>query len=198
MNSTIYLLLFSIIFFFFAFIFRTYLLWKNTGINPLTFDGSDDAHDFNGKLFKIITILNFSVVLVYTFWENFYEYLIPIWYLESSNLQIIGWCLLCFSLIWVIFAQLQMKDSWRIGIDYNNKTDLITHGLFSISRNPIFLGIMVTDLGFFLVIPNAITLLILVWSISTIHNQVRLEESFLKKMHGKKYLDYQDEVGRWF
>jgi protein-S-isoprenylcysteine O-methyltransferase Ste14 len=31
-----------------------------------------------------------------------------------------------------------MDNSWRIGIDEENKTGLVTKGIFSISRNPIF------------------------------------------------------------
>jgi protein-S-isoprenylcysteine O-methyltransferase Ste14 len=35
---------------------------------------------------------------------------------------------------------MQMGDSWRIGIDQEQKTSLVRHGVFKLSRNPIFLG----------------------------------------------------------
>ena len=109
----------------------------------------------------------------------------------------IGWGLLHGSLIWIFIAQLQMSDSWRIGIDQENETELVSKGLFSISRNPIFFGIIIADLGLFLVIPNAFTLLISVLSIYAVQVQVRLEEVFLAQVHGEEYAQYCKQVRRW-
>jgi hypothetical protein len=33
-----------------AFFFRSYVVWKKTGINPVVFKGSDSAHDFIGRV----------------------------------------------------------------------------------------------------------------------------------------------------
>ena len=90
-----------------------------------------------------------------------------------------------------------MANSWRIGIDEKNKTKLVTKGLFSISRNPIFLGIMIANIGLFLVIPNAFTLLIISLSTISINIQVRLEEAFLKQEFENQYLEYSKKVRRW-
>jgi len=54
-------------------------------------------------------------------------------------------------------------------------------GIFRRSRNPIFLGMIATLIGFFLTIPNALTLLLLALGFVLIQNQVRLEEEFLIK-----------------
>jgi protein-S-isoprenylcysteine O-methyltransferase Ste14 len=53
-----------------------------------------------------------------------------------------------------------LKNSWRIGIDTKTKTELVTNGLFSISRNPIFFGMIITLIGVFLATPNALTVLL--------------------------------------
>lgn len=197
MAGQLYLFLFLIFYFLIVFFFRSYLLWKNTGINPMTFAGKDDAHGYNGKLFKLISFLELIVAGIYSFAGSWYEYLLPFWYLENSTLQIIGWALLHLSLIWVFMAQLQMANSWRIGIDAKNKMELVAKGLFSLSRNPIFLGIMMANVGLFLVIPNAFTLLISTLSSTAIQTQIRLEEAFLKESHGVVYSDYCEKVRRW-
>jgi len=194
----LYLFLFLIVYFFFVFFLRSYLLWKRTGVNPLTFSKSDDAHGYNGKIFTVISVLEFVVVFIFAFKSEWYQYLLPFWYLEYSYLQYIGFCLLSLSLLLVWVAQSQMANSWRIGIDEKNKTELVTNGLFSVSRNPIFLGIMIANLGLFLVIPNAFTLLIVSLSTVSINTQIRLEEAFLKSSHGKEYQDYLHQVRRWF
>jgi len=163
----------------------------------LTFSKSDDAHGYNGKIFTFISLLEFVVVFIYAFKSDWYQYLLPFWYLEHSILQYIGWGLLLFSLIFVWVAQSQMANSWRIGIDEKNKTELITSGLYTFSRNPIFLGVMIANLGLLLIIPNAFTLLIVSLSIASINTQIRLEESFLKTVHGQEYENYLKKVRRW-
>lgn len=167
-------------------------------MNPLTFKKTDNAHDYNGKVFTFITIFELIVVGIYAFKNEWYEYLLPFWYLKYPILQKIGWALLFLSLIVVWISQSQMSTSWRIGIDENNKTKLVTKGVFSISRNPIFLGIMIANIGLFLVIPNAFTLLIISLSTLSVNTQIRLEEEFLKREFGNEYIHYAEKVRRWF
>lgn len=128
----------SDIIFFIGICIKVHFAWRKTGINPLTFKKTDNAHDYNGKVFTFITIFELIVVGIYAFKNKWYEYLLPFWYLENPILQKIGWTLLVISLIVVWISQSQMANSWRIGIDENNKTKLVTNGVFSISRNPFF------------------------------------------------------------
>ena len=186
-----------IFYFFMVFVVRSVILWKKTGINPLTFDKTDDAHGYNGRIYKAISYIELVIVGIYAFKNEWYEFLLPFWYLESYWLQKIGWGLLILSLIIVWIAQTQMAKSWRIGIDEKNKSELVTHGLFSVSRNPIFLGIMLANIGLFMVIPNAFTLLIISLSTTSINTQIRLEENFLKKEFGAEYETYLKKVRRW-
>ena len=102
------------------------------------------------------------------------------------------------SLGWTVLAQIQMGNSWRIGIDEEKETALVQSGLFRFSRNPIFLGMIVTLAGVFLIIPNALTLLFLVLGFVLIQIQVRLEEEFLAQAHGTEYENFQREGRRWF
>lgn len=193
----LFLFLFLIVYLFLIFFLRSYLLWKRTGINPLTFSKSDDAHGYNGKVFTFISLLEFVVVFIYAFKNEWYSYLLPFWYLEHSYLQYIGWGLLLLSLGLVWIAQTQMANSWRIGVDEKNKTELVTKGLFSVSRNPIFFGVMITNIGLLLIMPNAFTLLIVSLSTVSINTQIRLEEAFLKSTHGNAYEQYLNKVRRW-
>ncbi|PQJ73622.1 hypothetical protein BTO14_10235 [Polaribacter butkevichii] len=186
-----------ILYFLLVFVLRSLLLWKKTGINPLTFNKTDNAHGFNGKVFTFISFLELIVVGIYAFKSEWYEYLLPFWYIENSTLHKICWALLFLSLIVVWISQSQMANSWRIGIDENNKTKLVTNGMFSISRNPIFLGIMIANIGLFLAIPNAFTLLIISLSTISINTQIRLEEEFLKREFENDYLEYAKKVRRW-
>jgi protein-S-isoprenylcysteine O-methyltransferase Ste14 len=90
-----------------------------------------------------------------------------------------------------------MGEAWRIGIDSEHRTPLVRKGVFGVSRNPIFLGMMITLLGLFLTIPNALTLLALGLGVVMIGAQVRLEEEHLSKLHPNEYADYRKRVRRW-
>ena len=90
-----------------------------------------------------------------------------------------------------------MGNSWRIGIDSEHRTELVRSGVFKISRNPIFVGMMVTLLGLFFTIPNMVTLITLLVGVILIGIQVRLEEEYLTKTHGDNYIEYSRNVRRW-
>lgn len=197
MSLRLFLPIYLVVYVTAAFFWRSYVVWKKTGVNPVVFKGSDDAHDFIGRVFKLGFAVIVVVVVVYSFFPGAYQYLAPIPWLERMWIRSAGITFLIASLLWTILAQARMGDSWRIGIDSEHKTKLVQTGIFRISRNPIFLGIMVTLLGLFLVIPNAILLVVLVLGVVIINIQVRLEEEYLKAMHGDEYAAYTQRVGRW-
>jgi len=178
-------------------VWRSYSVWRKSGINPVVFKHSDDAHDFIGKVFKLLFGVVVLVVVLYSVFPIAYQYLLPIPWLDGDWIKVTGVALLIASLIWTIVAQSQMGESWRIGIDNEHKTQLVEAGVFGISRNPIFLGIMVTILGLLLALPNAITLTLLVLAFVLVNIQVRLEEEHLKTMIGDEYVLYSQRVRRW-
>ncbi len=51
-------------------------------------------------------------------------------------------------------AVLCIKDSWRAGIPENDKTDIVTSGIYAFSRNPAFLGFDIMYIGVFLMYAN--------------------------------------------
>ncbi len=181
----------------FAFFWRSFLVWKRTGVNPYVFGKTDNAHDFAGMLFRLTMVAIVIVVILHAVSSKAYAYLAPIIWLDRAILKYAGLSLLAASLIWTLIAQAQMGNSWRIGIDANTKTQLVTHGIFAISRNPIFLGMRVTLLGFFLILPNAVTLAILALGEALVQIQVRLEEEYLHQTHGEEYRKYCQRTRRW-
>jgi len=180
-----------------AFFLRSFLVWKRTGVNPYVLGKADNAHDFVGMLFRLTIFAITAVVLLFAISNTAYAYLTPIHWLEQPALMLIGLGLLLASLIWTLIAQAQMGNSWRIGIDAETKTQLVQHGVFRLSRNPIFLGMRVTLLGFFLILPNAVTFAALILGEALMQIQVRLEEEHLRQTHGEEYREYCQSTRRW-
>jgi protein-S-isoprenylcysteine O-methyltransferase Ste14 len=193
-----FLLIYLIVYFAAAFVWRSYLVWRRTGVNPYVLGSTDDAHGFIGTLFRLTVIATALVVLIYTFLPSWYAYLTPIPWLEYPVVTSIGVVLLLLSLGWIVIAQAQMGNAWRIGVDQNTATSLVEHGLFAISRNPIFLGMRLNLLGLFLVLPTAATLAIWLVGDVLMQIQVRLEEEHLLRLHGDRYRTYWQKTGRWW
>lgn len=193
----IFLPLYFLAWFVLAFAWRSYLTWKRTGRNPYRLGKTDNAHDFVGVLSRLTMIVCVGVVLIHSLSSELYGYLAPIAWLQHPALVMLGIALLLVSFVWILIAQKQMGDSWRIGIDHELKTQLVREGVFKLSRNPIFLGMRINLLGLFLILPNAITLTVLVLGDALMQTQVRLEEEYLSRIHGAEYEQYRRQTRRW-
>jgi protein-S-isoprenylcysteine O-methyltransferase Ste14 len=192
----IYLPAFIMAYLLISFVVPSIRVYKQTGINPVTFGNSDNAHDYIGGVMKLITGILVLTVFFHSLFPGLYNWLVPIPYLQNSIVQVAGLILAHLALFWIVLAQQQMKNSWRIGIDEKNKTGLVTHGLFAYSRNPVFLGMLFSVLGLFLVLPNLLTFFVAGSSYIIIQIQIRLEEVFLQKQHGDAYALYRATVRR--
>jgi len=188
---------YMILFYGIAFFWRSFQTWRKTGINPYRLQNPDGIHGLAGRIYRLISFASASVVIIYAFWDAIYAYLTPISWLEIPWLVGLGLFLLFASLVWILIAQFHMGSSWRIGIDDENATDLVTTGIFGISRNPIFLGVRLNMLGLFLVLPNAATLAIWLLGDVMLQVQVLLEEDYLQDAHGEAYRRYMQQVRRW-
>ncbi|MDP3927864.1 MAG: isoprenylcysteine carboxylmethyltransferase family protein [Bacteroidota bacterium] len=188
--------IYFIIYFGLAFVLKSLLVAKKIGKYPLVLPKDDSAFGLIGRYFKLTLIAMFMYVLAFAFFPAWHAIFLPITALEVVAIKYIGLALLVVALIWTILAQKHMKNSWRIGIDNETKTELVTSGLFGLSRNPIFFGMILSLIGLFLSTPNAFTALFLILGYVLIQIQIRLEEDFLMKEHGEKYLRYKQKVRR--
>ena len=185
-----------IIYFGIAFVAKSIIVANRIGKNPLVLPNNDTAYGLIGFYFKLTMILMFVYVLLFAFIPTLYDNFLPIQQLDTLIITYVGLGLLSLALIWTILAQAHIKNSWRIGIDTETKTELITTGLFQISRNPIFFGMIISLVGLFLTTPNALTALFLILGYVLIQIQIRLEEDFLTEQHGQIYLTYKQKVRR--
>lgn len=193
----IFLPVYFSIYFLSAFVWRSVIVSRHIGKSPVVFPKDDSAYSLVGFYFKITTLCVFAYIVAYSFFPEMSENIYPIRNLSSLYIRIAGISLLISSLIWILIAQYDMQNSWRIGIDLNQKTELIQSGLFSVSRNPIFLGMILNLLGLFFLTPNLFTLIFLILGFVLIQIQIRLEEDYLLKAHPQAYSNYKKKVRRF-
>lgn len=95
-------------------------------------------------------------------------------------------------------AQLAMGDSWRVGVDPEERTALVTNGPFHLVRNPIYSAMLPTVLGLVLMVPSALAIAAIVTLFVGLELQVRrVEEPYLLETHGEEYASYAARVGRF-
>jgi protein-S-isoprenylcysteine O-methyltransferase Ste14 len=122
----------------------------------------------------------------------------PIPTLDSTAGNAVGLVLAAGGVVLTFGAQLAMGDAWRIGVDPEERTQLVTGGPFKLVRNPIYSAMIPTVLGLVLMVPNILAIVVLVTLVTALELQVRLvEEPYLLRTHGREYADYAAQVGRF-
>lgn len=124
--------------------------------------------------------------------------LTPIHALHTPWIQAAGTVLAVVGIAATIYSQLDMGESWRIGVDSTATTALVRHGVFARVRNPIFTAMLTFAAGITLMTPNPLALTAFWVLLGTIELQVRVvEEPYLARVHGDAYRHYRSTVGRF-
>jgi protein-S-isoprenylcysteine O-methyltransferase Ste14 len=97
-----------------------------------------------------------------------------------------------------LWAQFAMGESWRVGVDTEERTALITTGPFRWVRNPIYTAMLLFTVGLALVVPNAVSVAALAAVVITLEYHVRaVEEPYLARVHGAAYTQWAARAGRF-
>jgi protein-S-isoprenylcysteine O-methyltransferase Ste14 len=126
------------------------------------------------------------------------DVLAPIGAVDGPGAHALGLVLFGLGLAATLYAQLAMGESWRVGVDESERTDLVTGGPFAVVRNPIFAAMIPTSLGLALMVPNVVALAGFAALLLALEIQVRLvEEPYLRRVHGQAYASYAARTGRF-
>lgn len=122
----------------------------------------------------------------------------PLGVLQHPLVHAAGIAIAVLGIAVTLASQLGLGASWRIGIDETERTALVTSRAFAIVRNPIFTAVILTLTGLGLMVPNPVAVAGLVIAVVGIELQVRrVEEPYLRRVHGRAYTDYTSTVGRF-
>nr|WP_198151979.1 isoprenylcysteine carboxylmethyltransferase family protein [Kibdelosporangium sp. MJ126-NF4]CEL22481.1 Putative protein-S-isoprenylcysteine methyltransferase [Kibdelosporangium sp. MJ126-NF4]CTQ89337.1 Putative protein-S-isoprenylcysteine methyltransferase [Kibdelosporangium sp. MJ126-NF4] len=122
----------------------------------------------------------------------------PLPALVAPPIQITGVVLAVLGFLGTVAAQHTMGPSWRVGVNPDEATGLVTQGAFTVVRNPIFATTVLCFTGLTLMAPNVIALVGFAGMLVSVELQVRVvEEPYLRRLHGDAYADYGSRVGRF-
>ncbi|ARD44753.1 isoprenylcysteine carboxylmethyltransferase family protein [Colwellia sp. PAMC 21821] len=152
---------------------------------------------WNHMTFRLFRVTIWLVCLFRLFFPNLDNYLGILPSLDHAVILITGNVLLTIGFLLTIIIHFSMKRKWRSGIDPKGPEALITDGFFQYSRNPIFVSVALSQLGFFLALPSVFTLVCLLIGLYTLYKQTLAEERHLTEIFANKYKTYQTSVRRW-
>ncbi|MBI2701578.1 isoprenylcysteine carboxyl methyltransferase [Mycobacterium gordonae] len=122
----------------------------------------------------------------------------PLDVLRATWIQTSGIVLAVTGIGAAVYAQHDMGESWRIGVDPSETTTLVRQGMFAVVRNPIFSAMLIFAAGIVLMTPNPLGVAGFALLVAAIELQVRVvEEPYLRAVHGQRYRDYTATVGRF-
>ena len=174
---------------------RAFVQYRRTGSPGISgvSGAAGSAEWWGGVLFVLAWVL-LAVAAVLASSET----LEPIDALDTDLVRGVGVALFSTGLAATLFAQFAMGDSWRIGVQESDRTQLVTGGVFGLVRNPIYTGMIPAFVGVALLVPNPVALAAVVTVMAGLEIQTRMvEEPYLLKVHGLAYAEYAARVGRF-
>ena len=134
--------------------------------------------------YSIVAVEVISIIWNFRMWKSSYSW--------------IGIGVAALGVLVFIVAIATMGDSWRAGIPEKDKTELVTAGIYRISRNPAFLGFDLMYLGVLIAFFNYLHLIFALYAALMLHLQILQEEKYLTETFGEKYTEYKKHTGRYF
>lgn len=187
-------IIFEIVFFALAFGWRSWVQWRRTGstgfIRPRRDAGGAELAGSIGFVAALALLIGAPVAELVGM-ARFEA-------LDTRPVAIAGVVLCSVGIALTLVAQLSMGDSWRIGVEPTERTDLVTDGVFAYVRNPIFTAMLIAAVGLLLLVPNVLSAAAVLVLLGALQVQVRLvEEPYLRTTHSVAYQDYARHTGRF-
>ena len=113
-----------------------------------------------------------------------------------TEVRIVGVLAGILGVLFFALATITMKTSWRVGIP-EEKTALVTQGIYGWSRNPAFVGFDLLYLSICLMFFNIPLLLVSLWTAVMLHLQILQEENHMHHMFGEEYDIYKKHTLRY-
>jgi protein-S-isoprenylcysteine O-methyltransferase Ste14 len=114
-----------------------------------------------------------------------------------SGLVILSYLVSLGGIFLSIISILNLGASTRLGLP-TERTVFKTNGLYSFSRNPMYVGFNLITISSMLFHFNILVSAMGIFSICIYHLIILAEEKYMERQFGQQYLDYLSRVRRYF
>ena len=175
---------------FYSFYFAKIVIQKKQSIktNQMGIGNKPEKVLIIERVMSVATVMTFMVGVISIFLVKKFV---------MDELRIAGIVIGVLAVIFFASATITMKSSWRVGIP-EEKTSLITDGIYRWSRNPAFVGFDLLYVSVCLMFFNISLVLVSVWATVMLHLQILQEEEHMYNMFGEEYNQYRKRTLRYF
>jgi len=167
---------------------RVLIIYIKTKVNHYNFEESKD------KGFIIL----FLIGVINLFYPDYLKYFGKISIVLPQKISVYLGLLGCIgsilSIFFLIKAQNSLGSSWKIGLEKERKAKLVTNGLYRYCRHPIYFAMFLFFTSLFLLLPTALTLIILVGNALALIMTAKKEEEHLINESGEDYKKYMKKT----
>jgi protein-S-isoprenylcysteine O-methyltransferase Ste14 len=188
MNNSFYIILIHQIIFQGMFFAKNIYLRRKTG-NQIK------GKNIEAVLSTIFFVLFIAVSTIFAFTASTIGSFLII---DTSYSFIIASVLIFINMFIGATSLINMKDSWRVGVLEDQKTQLIEHGIYKFSRNPYFLSYIIMFIAYTVLLQNIILFVLSIVGILFINSMISKEEQYLLRIHRDSYIQYKKRVPRYF
>jgi protein-S-isoprenylcysteine O-methyltransferase Ste14 len=179
--------------------FKAIYLRITTGLNPIVVFRTQGAWRIV-EFFALAALISWVVEVILHASHSRFDFAperVEIAFLHLQSVKTLGAVLACIGLFIFVLAFFSFGDSWRIGIDRKTAGQLVTGGIFSVSRNPIYVAFDLLFIGVFLMNGTWFFLVFALLAIFAVHMQTLREEKFLAQRYGDAYQQYRKKTPRY-
>jgi protein-S-isoprenylcysteine O-methyltransferase Ste14 len=150
----------------------------------------------NAKPRRLLPLLYFvPLILLLLFILHFF---FPIQMLLGFPFTLIGLAPLIAGLFINLQSTRTLQNRTTFDSNGQNPKNLVTEGFFRYSRNPMYLGAVTIGLGLATLLGSLVSFIIIaVFFLLLYFLYIPNEETQLKTMFGKEYVDYMKRVRKW-
>ena len=179
--------------------FKAIYLRITTGINPIVVARTEGAWRIV-EFFALAALISWAVEVILHASHSRFDFApepVEVALLHLQLVKTLGVVVACVGVLIFVLAFFSFGDSWRIGIDRKTAGQLVTGGVFSLSRNPIYVAFDLIFIAVFLINGTWFFLVFALPAILAVHSQTLREERFLLERYGDEYERYRRKVPRY-
>lgn len=115
--------------------------------------------------------------------------------LEKPLFSYAGLAMVAAGLVGTVWCHASLGNTWRLGVRGEEKTPLVTNGVYRRLRHPIYAFQVLILAGVWLLWPTPFLLGLVVLHRILVAVKIRDEENHLERLHGSLYKEYVQRTG---
>lgn len=126
------------------------------------------------------------------------DWLVPIGFNTGPILWGFGGCFISLGILLDIYCALQFRRANTGIVPFHPATAVVETGPYKITRNPMYVGMALIQLGVIVILGNPLAFAPLAMFLCIIQkNFIEGEERYMEETLGQPYLEYKNRVRRW-